>query len=143
MKVTPFYIKGVFGGLAKTKGIVMLSNHSCVFQFSVAANFHLSLFESDIKEVEIPFSCISHLEYRKPMFNKPQLILQLSDLNLAAQFPKHDRGQIVIQFDKKHKKLAKELLNDIKQSITDSEIHSIIKQADNIHSHTVNRQKIS
>jgi hypothetical protein len=141
MKVTPFYIKGVFGGLAKAKGIAILSNHSCVFQYSIAGKLFSSLLESDVKEVDIPFSCISHMEYRKPMFDKPQLIFQLSDLNLAAQFPKHDRGQVVIQFDKKDKKLAKELLNDIRQSITDSEIHTIIKQADNIHSHPVSKQQ--
>jgi len=133
MNTLRFSIHGLFCGLAKSQGIVTIGDNGLIFQYVSRDTLAFGLIESSIREVVVPFALIESIETNRSFWSRRITAdLQLRDLDLALDFPKHQYGLIKLQFRTHSYKEVKQFIKAYEAQITNNQIHNIVSRFDNV-----------
>lgn len=108
----PFKIPDVYHGLAESHGVLRLTSNGVHIEYQTKDSV-LGLLKSKLHQVQIPFSKISELNFKRKVFTST-LTMRLSHLEAILSIPNQESGTVKFRIPKTHINEAEEFVSLVK-----------------------------
>jgi len=113
----PFEITAVGYGFQVLKGLFKVKSQSVELEYEVQDSF-VGAIKSEVKTVQIPFSEIEKIRFKKGWFSS-RVILEVTSLKLLEDMPGTEQATAVLKIKRKHSKDAESLISKVRVQLSE------------------------
>jgi hypothetical protein len=107
----PFTTEDAYQGLANVNGMMQVRRNELILEYQVKDNI-FGVLKSGTKELHIPFSELSEVQYKLNWFVS-RFRLHVKSMRILGEFPVGKDGVISLKIKRKQKKVAQDLASSI------------------------------
>lgn len=123
MRSLPFIIDDLNGGLMMLEGILRIEKGKMYFEFQ-KKDVIFEAYKSDLKEIEIDFSEIALMEFKKGLFSS-KLIIHSKRAIAFQDFPGNKLTERVLKVKKKDRDVAASISSNVNLALSEQRLNEL------------------
>jgi hypothetical protein len=123
MRSLPFVIDELNGGFMLIEGILSVKEHNLFIEFQ-KKDAIMGAYKSDLSTIEIPFSEIDMMEYKKGFFTS-KLIIHGKNARALTDLPGDELTSRTLKVKKKHREIAANISSKINLELSEMKLKEL------------------
>lgn len=123
----PFEIPEVSHGFQEAKGLMSLTEKGIALEFEVQDAI-LGVIKSGIRHVEIPYSGLESIEFKKGWFSS-KIILSATSMKVFEEIPGADVATCELKVKRKHREEARSLISKARVNLSEYKLDQMDKKS--------------
>tara|TARA_R110002124_G_scaffold285065_2_gene463140 strand:+ start:4619 stop:4996 length:378 start_codon:yes stop_codon:yes gene_type:complete len=123
MRSLPFVIDQLNGGFMLVEGILSVKDHKLFIEFQ-KKDAVVGAYKSDLSTIEIPFSDIDMMEYKKGFFSS-KLIIHGKNARALTELPGDDLTVRALKVKKKNREIAANISSKVNLELSEMKLREL------------------